>query len=89
MANILLSLQGDGTPEVGGTMVRYTDEEEAQHYPNDDASHLFTLRYMTRQLLGIEFDDEKDIFELWEFKGETLRSLFIRKNNELWTKIKN
>jgi len=58
---------GDGTPENGGTLVAY---------PDGNFDHLYSLRYITRKILGNEFDKGKDIFELWEYEEKTLRSIY-------------
>ena len=58
---------GDGTPENGGTIVAY---------PDDNFDQLYSLSYITKKILGNEFDEGKDIFELWEHEGKTLRSIY-------------
>lgn len=61
---------GNGTPENGGTMIRYH---------GDDSNHHYSLRYMSRRLMGDEFDETKDIFELWAYEGETLTKIWRKK----------
>ncbi len=58
---------GDGAPENEGTLVAY---------PDGNFGHLYSLRYITKKNLGNEFDEGKDIFELWEYEGKTLRSIY-------------
>ncbi len=55
---------GNGTPGNGGTLVRY---------PNGD---LYSLRLITRKLMGDDFKEEMDIFELWICEGKTLRQIY-------------
>ncbi len=62
---------GNGTPDNGGTLVRY---------PEQGTNNLYCLRYMSRRLLADEFEETEDIFERWEYKGITLRKMWLTKN---------
>ena len=64
-----LVASGNGTPGNGGTMVKYEDRREIGG---------FSLLYMTRRLLGGIIPEKTDIFELWTYKDETLRSIHNR-----------
>ena len=59
---------GNGTPGNGGTLVKYSA-------PNTPRA-AFSLRAITRQLLGSAFSHDSDIYELWSYRGRTLRSLY-------------
>jgi len=57
---------GTGRPENGGSLLAVPGEG------------LFSIRYLTRRLMGQEFDEDGDVWALWEYKGETLRNIFER-----------
>jgi len=58
---------GRGIPGNGGTLIRYADERILMS---------FSIRYLTKRLLGTELPDDIDVFELWSYKGRTLRSIY-------------
>jgi hypothetical protein len=57
---------GAGKPENGGTIL------------SEPGKGLFSIEYLTRLLMGKEFDKAIDVWSLWEYKSETLRSIFKR-----------
>jgi hypothetical protein len=57
---------GTGRPENGGVLLAVPGEG------------LFSIRLLTRRLMGKEFDEDGDVWALWEYKGETLRNIFGR-----------
>jgi hypothetical protein len=57
---------GTGRPENGGTLLAVPGEG------------LFSIRLLTRRLMCNEFDEDGDVWALWEYKGETLRDIFGR-----------
>ena len=63
---------GDGTPGKSGTLIQYRDGRETGY---------FSLRVMTRRLMGHRFKEDQDIFELWSYRGKTLRAIY----NERYT----
>ena len=58
---------GNGTPGNGGTLIGYADYSIVGS---------FSIRYLTKRLLGVELTDDIDVFELWSYKGRTLRSIY-------------
>jgi len=58
---------GNGTPDNGGTLVC-----DPENY-NDGS---YSLRYITRRLLGNEFDESIDIPSMWEYQGCILREMY-------------
>jgi hypothetical protein len=57
---------GSGRPDSGGTLLSVPGEG------------LFSIRLLTRRLMGREFDEGGDVWALWEYKGETLRNIYAR-----------
>jgi hypothetical protein len=57
---------GAGRPENGGTLLVVPGKG------------LCSLGWLTRRLMGKEFDEDGDVWALWEYKGETLRNIFGR-----------
>lgn len=57
---------GTGRPENGGTLLAVPGEG------------LFSIRLLTRRLMCKEFEEDGDVWALWEYKGETLRDIFGR-----------
>jgi len=74
---VFLVASGNGTPGNGGTMVKYK---------NINGIGLYSLRLMTRIIMGGIIPEEIDIFSLWTYKGKTLRSL--HEENKLRGKLK-
>ncbi|MEI6090827.1 MAG: hypothetical protein WCR42_10275 [bacterium] len=64
---------GDGNPRYRGSQVLY----------KEDTSGSFSLKLVTRKLMGEKFNDEIDIFEPWTYKGHTLRAIF-EENKAKW-----
>lgn len=60
---------GQGTPDNGGTLVRFPDNR-------DDAS--YSIRAMTRRLAGDRFNEDADVWRLWQYQDEDLRSRHLR-----------
>ena len=58
---------GRGKPNNGGTLVVVPGEG------------LWSLRALTRRLMGEEFNETGDVWSLWDHKGESLRSIFEQK----------
>lgn len=56
---------GKGTPNNGGTLL----------IDNHDKG-LISLRLATKNILGEGFNPDSDIFDLWTFRGTTLRDLY-------------
>lgn len=65
---------GNGTPENGGTLV---------NDPNKKNSKLYSLLHITKKMMGDEYNEGEDIFSLWTFKGESLRSIFQREKQNV------
>ena len=57
---------GTGRPENGGTLL---------HIPEQG---LFSIRLLTRKLMGDAFDEDGDVWALWEYNGKELRSVYGR-----------
>lgn len=57
---------GSGRPENGGALLLVPGEG------------LCCMRYLTRRLMAENFDEDGDVWALWEYKGESLRSRFRR-----------
>jgi len=57
---------GSGRPEAGGSLLAVPGEG------------LFSIQSLTRRLMAQEFDEDGDVWALWEYNGETLRSIFER-----------
>ncbi|MBS3810108.1 MAG: hypothetical protein KGY38_08145 [Desulfobacterales bacterium] len=64
---VLVVGSGRGIPGNGGSLV---------HYPCCPGN-LFTLRLMTKSLLGQKYAQEIDIWQLWEYQDKTLRDRYI------------
>ncbi len=60
---------GQGTPDNGGTLVRFPDNR-------DDVS--YSIRAMTRKLTGDKFNEAADVWRLWHYQGEDLRTRHTR-----------
>ncbi len=65
---------GNGRPGQSGTMVQFKNGRETGY---------FSLRYMTRKLMGYRFKEDQDIFELWSHRGKTLRAIYNEKYKPL------
>lgn len=70
--DVFVVSSGNGTPDNGGSLVSYEDGRE---------EGLFSLRFMTRMLLGDEFSDQTDIWNYWKHQGRTLREIFEESNH--------
>lgn len=55
---------GSGRPENGGRLLFVQGEG------------LVSIRLLTRKLMGEKFDEGGDVWALWEYHGETLRSIY-------------
>lgn len=67
---LFLVASGKGIPGNGGTLVCY---------PGRYDGNMFTLHCITHRLMGNEYSKAEDIYELWEYRGETLRSIYNNK----------
>lgn len=64
--DVFIVSSGNGTPDNGGTLVRRQKSRKKNHY--------FSLRCMTRQMLGCkELPEQTDIWSYWIYEGTTLR----------------
>jgi hypothetical protein len=61
---------GAGVPGNGGTLVENPDKKEGG---------LISLRLLTRRKMGIHFDEDMDIFQVYTFKGRPLRTIYQEK----------
>lgn len=59
---------GNGTPDNGGTLLI-----------DEDNGSLSSITVITKKLMGKDFNTDLDIFELWLYKGETLRTMNSKK----------
>ena len=57
---------GNGTPENSGMLLVVPGEG------------LSSIRLLTRRLMGDDFEEDGDAWALWEYNGETLRSIYGR-----------
>jgi hypothetical protein len=64
--NQYMVASGAGKPENGGTIL------------SNHGKGLCSIGYLTRLIMGEEFDEDADVWSLWEYKGETLREIFRR-----------
>lgn len=60
---------GEGIPDNGGMLVRFPDNR-------DDVS--YSIRAMTRRLAGDRFNEDADVWRLWQYQDEDLRSRHLR-----------
>jgi hypothetical protein len=62
----------------GGTLVRYSDGRVDSDV-NEEV--LYAIRLLTRRLMGDDFSDDLDIYELWTYQDKTLRAIYLEKIN--------
>lgn len=56
---------GDGTPGNGGTLISKKDDHV-----------LFTIKSITKKLLGDSYSEDIDVFSLFKFSGKNLRDIY-------------